>query len=83
MLDDKNRLWLLYCTSLKLRDMELFKSNLKIRMQSPIMNMSNYKADITSKKGTIKASSRGYIDGILNNFDKYCSNCERIYPNLL
>ena len=47
------------------------------------MRMSTYKSDISSKNGKLKATSNGYINGILNNFENYCSNCERLYSNLL
>lgn len=83
MLDDRNRLWLLYCTSLKLKDVDLIQKNNRIRIESPIMRMSDNLTQISGLKGMVRASGNGYVNGLLNNYENYCSNCGKLCPNLL
>jgi len=31
----------------------------------------------------VRASGNGYVNGLLNNYENYCSNCGKLCPNLL
>ena len=47
------------------------------------MRMSDHFTEISSLRGMVTASRSGYVNSLLNNFENYCSNCEKLYPNLL
>ena len=52
-LDDLNRLWLCFCTGLKLKDVSLAFCSKRIRVDSPIMKQAEPMKQVVAKKGEI------------------------------